>query len=144
MGSSDPGRRTDAGFPVVIQWVKSLLDEETFLARKRALEALARLEKAYYTEEDIRALREIEDRITTEFEKKAEVLEMEESGMFSSETKKVWQIKEGASNDMDREYCEQTGLNIYGFGREETKPKEAVAAVRGKAEVLEDLLQDAE
>jgi uncharacterized protein YbjQ (UPF0145 family) len=122
------------------QWVNALLDEEKFLARKRALEAIVRLDKAYYSEGDIQALRKIEERVTSEFEKKGEVLEVEESGMFSSETKDVWQIKEGAQNDMDQTYCEQTGLNIYGFGPEETKPEEAADAIREKVEVLDELL----
>lgn len=122
------------------QWINALLDEEKFLAQKRALEAVVRLDKAYYSEGDIEALREIEERVTSEFGKRGDVLEIDDSGMLSSDTKEVWQIKEGAHNDMDQTYCEQTGLNIYGFGPEETKPEEAAEAIREKIEVLDDLL----
>jgi flagellar motor protein MotB len=122
------------------RWIKALLDEKSFLARKRALEALVQLDKTYYTEADIQSLREIKERVTSEFEKRGEVLEIEESGMFSSGTKEVWQIKDGVHNEMDREYCKETGLNIYGFGREETKPDKAAAVLQEKIEVLEELL----
>jgi hypothetical protein len=122
------------------QRVRALLDQDDFLAQKRALEALAQLDKRYYTEEDLRALKDLAERIPSEFEEKGEIMEVEKSGMMSSGTKKVWQIKEGIHNDMDREYCEKTGLNIYGFGREETKPEEAASTIRSKTEALEKLL----
>jgi uncharacterized protein YbjQ (UPF0145 family) len=122
------------------RWVRALLEEEKFLARKRALEVLAEVDKPYYTESDLEQLRELEERVSTGFEKRGEVLEVEESGMLSSETKEVWQIEEGVHNPMDREYCEKTGKNIYGFTKEETKPEEAAEAIRRKIEALEDLV----
>jgi len=124
------------------QWVRALLDEDDFLARKRALEVLAHVDKPYYTKSDIGELRKLEERISSEFEKRGEVLEVEESGMLSSETKEVWQIEEGIHNEMHREYCKETGKNIYGFTREETKPEEASRAIRQKIEALESLQQN--
>jgi hypothetical protein len=122
------------------RWIRELLGEEDFLARKRALEVLAEVDKPYYTESDLEELRELEERVSSEFEKRGEVLEVEESGMLSSGTKEVWQIEEGVHNSMDREYCEETGKNIYGFTEEETKPEEAAEAIRRKIEALEDLV----
>ena len=122
------------------RWINALLNEDIFFARKRALEALVRLDKTHYTQEDIQSLREIKDRVTSEFEQRGEVMEVEKSGMFSSETKEVWEIKEGVRNDMDRTYCKETGLNIYGFGRNETKPEEAVTTIEEKIETLKELL----
>jgi len=122
------------------QRVRELLNEEDFLPRKRALEVLAEVDKPYYTESDIEALRKLEDRVSSEFEKRGEVLEVEESGMLSSGTKEVWQIEEEVHNPIGREYCEKTGKNIYGFTEEETKPEEAAEAIRRKIEALEDLV----
>jgi uncharacterized protein YbjQ (UPF0145 family) len=122
------------------RWVRGLLDEEKFLARKRALEVITEVEKPYYTESDIEELQELERRMSSGFEKRGEVLEVEESGMLSSETKEVWQIEEGFQNPMDQEYCDRTGKNIYGFTKEETKPEEAAEVIRRKIEALEDLV----
>lgn len=47
------------------QWIRALLSEEKFLARKRALEVLARVDKPYYTESDIEELRELEERVSS-------------------------------------------------------------------------------
>lgn len=120
--------------------VRELLGEEDFLARKRALEVLVEVDKPYYTESDVEALRELEERVSSGFEKRGEVLEVEESGMLSSETKEVWQIEEGFQNPMDQEYCDRTGKNIYGFTEEETKPEEGAEATGRKIEALEDLV----
>jgi hypothetical protein len=122
------------------RWVRGLLDEEKFLARTRALEVITEVEKPYYTESDIEELQELERRMSSGFEKRGEVLEVEESGMLSSETKEVWQIEEGFQNPMDQEYCDRTGKNIYGFTKEETKPEEAAEVIRRKIEALEDLV----
>lgn len=119
------------------QWINSLLDEDRFLSNKRALEILVQVDKTYYTEDDIRNFEEVKKRIDREFGKRGEVLEVEESGMFSSEEKEVWQIKEGAHNPMDREYCKETGLNIYGFSRKDTKPDEAIQAIDRKIGALQ-------
>ena len=121
------------------RWIDSLLGDEKFLGRKRALEVLAGVGKPYYTESDIEELRVLEGRISSGFEKRGEILEVEESGMLSSETKEVWQIEEEVHNPMDREYCKRTGKNIYGFTKEETKPGAAIQAIRQKIEALESL-----
>jgi len=119
------------------RWINGLLDEDRFLSNKRALEVLVRVDKTYYTEEDIQKFEDLKKRIDREFEKRGEVLEVEESGMFSSEEKEVWQIEEGAHNSMDREYCEETGLNIYGFSRKETKPEDAIHSIDRKVQALQ-------
>jgi hypothetical protein len=120
--------------------IRELLVGENFLARKRALEVIAEVDKPYYTESDVEALGELEARISSEFEERGEVLEVEESGMLSSGAKEVWQIEEGFQNPMDQEYCDRTGKNIYGFTAEETKPEEAAEAIRRKIEALEDMV----
>lgn len=122
------------------RWVDALLDEDTFLPQKRALAAAARLKKLYYTAEDAERLRAIRSRIENGFGKRGEVREVEESSMFSSETKQVWQIEGGEQNPMDREYCRETGLNIYGFRRPETKPEEAIREIDRKIRGLEALI----
>lgn len=125
-------------------WINGLLDEDRFLSNKRALEVLVRVDKTYYTEEDIQKFEAVKKRIETEFEKRGEVLEVEESGMFSSEEKEVWQIEEGAHNPMNREYCEETGLNIYGFSRKETKPEDAIHSIDRKVQALQKQFNRAE
>jgi uncharacterized protein YbjQ (UPF0145 family) len=132
------GRLLDFG------WINGLLDEDRFLSNKRALEVLVRIDKTYYTEEDIQKFEAVKKRIETEFEKIGEVLEVEESGMFSSEEKEVWEIEEGARNPMDRKYCEETGLNIYGFSRKETKPEEAIHSIERKVQALRKQFNRAE
>lgn len=134
LGVIEEGRMLD------FRWVKSLLNEDKFLARKRALEPLVQAEKAYYTESDLNALKELKRQVESGFEKKGEVVEVEESGMLSSETKEMWQIQDGKRNPMDREYCKHTGKNIYGFTRGETKPEEAAQVIRRRIEALEELL----
>lgn len=116
--------------------IHGLLDDDEFMANKRALEILVGADKTYYTEEDIEEFQELKHRIESEFDKRGEVLEVEESGMFSSEEKEVWQIKEGAHNPMGQEYCSETGLDIYGFSRKETRPEEAIHSIERKVQAL--------
>ena len=115
---------------------EAMLDGEFYNEKKPVLEVITRVDKPYYDESDLERLRTLKFKIERGFEKRAEVFEVEESGMFSSDTKKVWQIKEGAPNPMNQDYCGETGLDVYGFGKTETRPAEAVQALETKIKAL--------
>jgi len=123
--------------------VETLLGGSFYHEQKLALDVLARVDKSYYETEDIVQLKRLQSQIQDGFGKRGEVFEAEKSGMFSSGTEKVWQIKEGKPNPMDQEYCTETGLNIYGFAEEETKPDEAVQVLDTKIAALERRLGSA-
>jgi uncharacterized protein YbjQ (UPF0145 family) len=122
-----------------LQRVGDLLGADDLGVRKTALALLMKAEKAVYTTEDIERLETLKARIETGFEKIGEVVEVEESGMFSSgETKKAWQLEEGRPIDMDEEYDPKTGMNIYGFRKEEPKPEEVARHLERKIDILRE------
>ena len=82
-------------------------------------------------------MKEIRSQIEVGFEKRGEVKEVEKSGMMSSGTEKVWQVEDGPENPVDQEYCEETGLDIYGFEKGETRPDEVTEILDRKIKVLE-------
>jgi uncharacterized protein YbjQ (UPF0145 family) len=120
-----------------IQW---MLQDGTFVAQKQALAVLVEAEKPAYTERDVQAFEEITTLIEEGFEKRGEVIEVEESGMFSSDTKKAWQLPGSEPVAMDRDYDPKTGKDIYGFTREETRPEEALTYATRKITILQDQL----
>jgi Uncharacterized conserved protein len=115
---------------------EKLLEGKFYNGQKAVLEIVTRVDKPYYGPDDIKRLEALKTQIEQGFGKRGEVLEIEESGMMSSGTKKVWQIREGAHNPMDQEYCSETGLDIYGFGKDETRPEEAARVLDTKIEAL--------
>lgn len=117
--------------------VESLLRRRFYHEQKPALEVLARVDKPYYEQDDVERLKRLKTQIEDGFGKRGDVREVEKSGMFSSGTEKVWQIEDKEPNPMDREYCQETGLNIYGFRESETKPGEAVRVLDTKIAALE-------
>ncbi len=116
--------------------IEAMLGGEFYEEQKPALEILKRVDKAYYEPRDIERLEALKLVIKSRFEKRGEVLEVEESGMLSSGTEEVWQIEEGVHNPMDQKYCEETGLDIYGFGKRETRPDEALKLLETKIAAL--------
>lgn len=122
--------------------ISSMLDGDFHEEQKPALEILSRVEKPYYEEADLEKLREIRDQIENGFGKRGEVKEVEKSGMMSSGTEKVWQVEGGPENPMERDYCVRSGLDIYGFEEEETRPEEVVEALDRKIRVLERQFSD--
>jgi uncharacterized protein YbjQ (UPF0145 family) len=116
--------------------IKEMLGGEFYSEQKPALEILSRADKPYYEPGDLERLKEIKSQIERGFEKRADVFEVEEEGMFSSDTKKVWQIKDGARNPMHQDYCSETGLDKYGFGKTETRPDEVVQVLDTKIKAL--------
>jgi uncharacterized protein YbjQ (UPF0145 family) len=116
--------------------IEAMLEGKFHNGQKPALEVITRVDKSYYAPDDIERLKALKTQIERGFEKRAEVLEVEESGMFSSDTKKVWQIKEGAHNSMHEDYCIETGLDVYGFGKTETRPEETVQVLETKIKAL--------
>ena len=96
-----------------------------------------RVDKRYYERADIERFEQVKGLIENGFEERGEVLRVEESGMFSaSGKKKVWQIKEGVHNPMEREYCKETGFDIYGFRETEISPDQAVQVLARKIKAL--------
>jgi uncharacterized protein YbjQ (UPF0145 family) len=116
--------------------IGTMLEGEFYNEQKPALEVITRVDKPYYAPDDTERLKSLKTQIEHGFGKRAEILEVEESSMFSSDTKKVWQIKEGAHNPMHQDYCSETGLDVYGFGKTETRPEEAVQALETKIKAL--------
>lgn len=116
--------------------IVSMLEGDFYNEQKPALKVLTCVDKPYYEEGDIERLEDLKSMIENGFEKRGEVLEVEESGMFSSDTKKVWQIKEEVRNPMNQKYCSETGLDIYGFGKKETRPNEALKVLERKIAAL--------
>ena len=116
--------------------ISSMLEGDFHTGRKSALEVLIRVDKPYYEPGDIEQLEALKSKIKDGFGKRGKVLEVENSGMLSSGTEEVWQIKDGAHNPMTQEYCEETGLDIYGFAREDTRPEDAVKALETKIAAL--------
>ncbi|WP_240331480.1 YbjQ family protein [Salinibacter ruber] len=120
--------------------IETMLKGDFYEEQKPALEILTRVDKPYYEKEDLGRLEALKSMIENGFGKKGKVIEVEveESGMFSSDTKKkeVWQIKDSARNPMDQKYCSETGLDIYGFGKTETRPDEALGVLKTKIAAL--------
>ena len=116
--------------------IESMLGGDFYSQQKPALEILNRVDKPYYEPSDVSRLKELKSKIEGGFGKRGEVIEVEKSGMLSSGTKEVWQIKEGAHNPIGRTYCEETGLDIYGFGRKETRPEDAIQVLENKITAL--------
>lgn len=143
MTSHNEGRVVDWAIGVLedgdlldLDRVGSMLEGEFYGEQKPALEVLARVDKPYYEPSDVGRLKELESKIEQEFDKRAEVLEVEESGMFSSDAKKVWQIREGVHNPMSQKYCKKTGLDRYGFAKTDTRPHEALEVLGTKIAAL--------
>ena len=122
--------------------VETMLGGEFYNEQKPALEVLSRADKPYYRPEDIERLKVLKSQVKLGFEKRGEVLEVEENGMMSSGTKKVWQIRGRTHNPMDQKYCSETGLDIYGFGKDDTRPEEAARALETKIEALNRRFSD--
>jgi len=116
--------------------IDAMLRGDFYNEQKPALEILERVDKTYYEPKDIERLEALKLMIEKGFEKKGEVLEVKEKGVFSSGTKKVWQIEEGVHNPMNRTHCKKTRLNIYGFTGRETKPNEALRVLERKITAL--------
>lgn len=120
--------------------IETMLRGDFHEEQKPALEILTRVDKPYYEKEDLERLEALKSMIENGFEKRGEVIEVEvdESGMFSSDTKKekVWQIKEGVHNPMVQKYCSETGLDIHGFAKTETRPDEALGVLERKLAAL--------
>jgi uncharacterized protein YbjQ (UPF0145 family) len=116
--------------------IESMLGGDFYTEQKPALEILTRVDRPYYDHEDLDRLKALRAEVERGFEKRGEVFETEVSGTFTSSTKKVWQIKEGAHNSMNQEYCSETGLDIYGFGKTEARPEEATDALETKISAL--------
>jgi hypothetical protein len=116
--------------------VAAMLEGAFQSEQKPALDVIARVDKPYYGPDDIERLEVLKTQIERGFEKKGEVLEVEVGGMLSSDTKKVWQIKEGARNPMHQDYCSETGLDIYGFGKTETRPEQVARVLETKIRAL--------
>jgi len=116
--------------------INSMLEGHFQTEQKPALEILTRVDKPYYEPSDVEELGAVKSKIESGFGERGEVLEVEKDGMLSSGTEEVWQIKEGAHNPMDQEYCEETGLDIYGFGRKDTRPEDAIQALETKITAL--------
>jgi uncharacterized protein YbjQ (UPF0145 family) len=116
--------------------ISTMLEGDFYADQKPALEILTRVDKPYYEQSDIERLKALKSRIEDGFGKQGEVLEVENSGMLSSGTEEVWQIEDGTHNPMDKEYCKATGLDIYGFGRKDTRPEDAVQALETKIAAL--------
>jgi uncharacterized protein YbjQ (UPF0145 family) len=117
--------------------IDSMLDGDFHDEQKPALEILSRVEKPYYEDADLQKLKDIRNQIEDGFGKRGEVKEVEKSGMMSSGTEEVWQVEGGPENPMDREYCQKTGLDIYGFEEGETSPNEVIEILDRKIKVLE-------
>lgn len=120
--------------------VESMLGGDFYSKKKPALEILSRVDKPYYEPDDIQQLKTLKSKIENGFGKRGEVIEVEDSGMLSSGTEEVWQIEDGTHNPMDKEYCKATGLDIYGFGRKDTRPEDAVQALETKIAALNQRL----
>lgn len=123
--------------------IESMLGGDFYDEKKPALDILTRVDKPYYEPNDIERLNALKMMIERGFGQRGEVFEVEDSGMFSSDTKEVWQIKEGAHNPMDQQYCSETGLDIYGFGKTETRPGETVRVLDTKIAALNRRFGDA-
>lgn len=116
--------------------IEKMLDGEFYSEQKSALVLLTRVDKPYYEKEDIARLEGVKGLIERGFEERGEVKEVEKSGVMSSSTEKVWKIGDGPENSMNRKYCRETGLDIYGFSRDDTRPSEAVGVLRRKIVAL--------
>ena len=117
--------------------IGSMMSGNFYDGKKPALDILSQVDKPYYEEQDLSKLREIRGQIENGFGKRGEVREVEESGMLSSGSKEVWQIEGGPENSTGQKYCQETGLDIYGFKKGETRPSEVAEILGRKIKVLE-------
>ena len=74
------------------------------------------------------------------FPKRGRFSRWKKRGMFSSDTKKVWQLEEDRHIDIQKEYDPVSERDIYGFTREETRPEEAIQALKEIRRVLQQRL----
>ncbi|MCS3651876.1 YbjQ family protein [Salinibacter ruber] len=143
MASHDNQRVTDWAVGVLedgnmldLGRISSMLDGDFHKEQKPALEILSRVDKPYYEEADLQKLKKIRGQVESGFGKRGEMKKVEKSGMMSSGTEEVWQVEGGPENPMDREYCQETGLDIYGFEKGETRPDEVTEILDRKIRVL--------
>jgi len=122
----------------LLDWehVRVLLTSDIFEARKRVLRAATEAQKSRYTEEDLEEIERLITQMEEGFSKRGEVLEVEKEGMFSSGTKEVWQLEDDRHIDIQKKYDPVTGKDIYGFTREETRPEDAIQALKSIRRVL--------
>ena len=116
--------------------IESMLNGDFHDEQKPALEILTTVDKPYYEQGDIDRLKALRSKVENGFGERGEVLEVEDGGMLSSGTKEVWEIKDGAHNPIGQEYCKETGLDIYGFRRRDTRPEDAIEVLETKTSAL--------
>jgi len=76
------------------------------------------------------------------FPKQGEVVEVEESGMFSSDTKEMWTIDDGRPIPMEKTYDPVSSKDIYGFKDGETRPEDAINSLKTVRRALVDRHDD--
>jgi uncharacterized protein YbjQ (UPF0145 family) len=120
------------------EWVDRLLSGDSFQWRKRVLYVLANARKRTYNRDDIDKINDVINRIESGFPKQGEVVEVDETGMFASGTKEMWTIDDGQPVPMEKTYDPASGKDIYGFKHGETRPEDAVDALKTVRRALAD------
>ena len=113
--------------------VENMLRSDRFETRKRALDLLL-LDKSRYSVADAGALDMLREKVESSFGKRGQVVEVEQR--FLSKTKQKWECDCGAVVAMEVEYCPECDFDIYGFGREETRPESVVDLMVRRANML--------
>ena len=103
----------------------------------RVLRAVAEAHKSHYTEEDLAEVRRLIKEIDEGFPERGQVIEVEKEGMFNSGTEEVWEHPDGHHVELAQDYDPKTGEDRYGFTRDETRPEDAIAALKEIQSVLQ-------
>lgn len=118
-------------------WVTRLLNGDEFVRRKRVLRVIRSAQKRTYASSDIDEISRLIDTIESSFPKRGEVIEVEKSGMFASGSEEMWTIDGGDPVPMHATYDPRSGKDIYGFKRGETRPEDAVRALKRTRSALQ-------
>jgi uncharacterized protein YbjQ (UPF0145 family) len=117
------------------QYINKMIDSEIFNIQKFAIDLL-RLDKTYYTADDLTDIKYLCRKIEATFIKKGQYSEKKSKSIFK--TKKIWTCECGKENDSHSLYCLTCSNDIYGFCKSNTKPLEILKLLQSKYSVLKE------
>lgn len=115
--------------------VEQMLLSNDIKIKKEAINLL-RYTKPNYSLEDISNFSNLIPKIKENFKITGEILEKKK--LLNSNNVKYWKCECGAENDMTNEHCSKCLKDIYGFGKDEFNPEQAIKLIRDSINVLDE------
>lgn len=112
-----------------------LIKSNDFYLQKRGL-TLLDLNKSFYTEDDFKIIVNILNIIEKTFPPKAKLIR--EKSKLSSKVKEKWLCDCGTKNAKNINYCSSCLRDMYGFKKNEVKPREIKEVLTHKALILKE------